>query len=55
MDLQELMEKCDRALAQLWSGVDEDVVTALTATHDALQLTQDANIGQRQRPSVIGA
>jgi hexosaminidase len=53
MDLQELMEKCDRALAQLWSGVDEDVVTALTATRDALQLTQDANAGRRAKEQVL--
>ena len=52
-NLQELTEKCDRALAQSWSGIDEDVVTALTATWDALQLTQDATAGRRAKDQVI--
>jgi hypothetical protein len=52
-DLQALVEKCDRALAQLWSGIDEEVVTALTATRDALQLTQDASAGRRAKDQVL--
>ena len=41
-DLQTLLDKCDRALAQPWSGIDDDVVQALSATRMALELAQGA-------------
>ena len=52
-DLQVLVEKCDRALAQIGSGIDDDVLAAITVTREALQLAQDVKAGTRTRDEVL--
>ncbi len=52
-DLQVLVEKCDRALAQIGSGIDDDVLAAITVTREALQLAQDVQAGTRTRDEVL--
>ena len=52
-DLPALVEKCDRALAQMGPGIDDDVLAAITVTREALQLAQDVQAGTRTRDEVL--
>ena len=52
-DLQALADTCDQALAQPWTGIDDDLVSALRATREALALAQQAKIDTQTKARVV--